>query len=462
MYDLKGHNKQLTRSVFKSVRTTLHTFATDVELQELDVMSVYVITLLGGFKTLCNEQGPLSPLIIKAMKTFTSKEKIQSHGCGALINLAIYEAGGRDMIGKEGGCEVIITAMKTYPGNEKVQMNGCWALNNLLGVVRCDCKEICVRVKGLGGLQVIVKAMEALFHEGEVYHRGTWAISKLVDYDAETAKLVVDSGGIEAILKGMKAHINDVRVVLEVSDCLSLIAEKFEGDRAQLMEGEMLRAVIKGIMVHIDSDSAISIWDSLCRLVKSYEGDKAELMEMGLLDAELKLIEDYNDADSQMEEAFSIITTTLALHSAGCKAELFERGVFKVVAEKMKEHHCYEKVIAEGCSALTALIEAHGNDIIGDGVEGDIVNSLVYVLNESDEAEVMEAIISFLIFLTEAHSGMKAMLLEASAVDLVNEFLAESSDNENLQTCWRELLEHLQPPKASKRRGSKRQRLSEP
>lgn len=240
-------------------------------------------------------------MIISALASFPSNERIQVSACMALSHLS-GDNESREMIVSQGGLMLIINAINSNRENvdllegalsallnlstdtdeqvladnkvtetaieamrynedvSKVQTSGMGVLQNL-SMRGSEGKREIAR---LGGIKVLVEAISSFMGEAEVLERAFTTMWSLALLDSNQ-KSIAKAGGVELVVNGMMAQLDSAGVQKQACGCLCTLSTDSRNN-ALIREADGVDAIVYAMWAHFDSEVVLC---EACRALSS-------------------------------------------------------------------------------------------------------------------------------------------------------------------------------------------------
>ena len=244
-------------------------------------------------------------MIISALASFPSNEKIQVSACKALSHLSIDNE-SRQMIVSQGGLMLIVNAMNSNRENIDLLEGALWALLNLssdanlqvltasdaveavIEVMRNNPEVSQVQEKGLGvlqnlsmrgsegkkeiarlgGIKILLEAINTFMGDPEVLERAFTTMWSLALLDSNQ-KVIAKAGGAVLVVNGMLAQIDSAGVQKQACGCLCTLSTDSQNN-ALIRDADGVDAIVYAMWAHFDSEAVLS---AACKALSSVAVD---------------------------------------------------------------------------------------------------------------------------------------------------------------------------------------------
>ena len=240
-------------------------------------------------------------MIISALASFPSNERIQVSACKAISHISV-DGESRQMIVSQGGLMLLVNAMNSNredvdlaesvlssllnlsSDTDEQLLSDSNVIENVIEVMRSNPDVSIVQEKGLGvlqnlsmrgserkkeiarlgGIKVLVEAIGSFMGESNVLERAFTAMWSLALLDSNQ-KAIGKAGGVELLVNGMMAQLDSPSVQKQACGCLCTLSTD-SGNNSKIREADGVDAIVYAIWAHFDSEAVLT---EACRALSS-------------------------------------------------------------------------------------------------------------------------------------------------------------------------------------------------
>lgn len=240
-------------------------------------------------------------MIVGALASFPSNERIQVSACKAISHISV-DSESRHMIVSQGGLMLLVNAMNSNredvdlaegalssllnlsSDTDEQLLSESNVIENVIEVMRSNPDVSIVQEKGLGvlqnlsmrgserkkeiarlgGIKILVEAIRSFMGEPNVLERAFTAMWSLALLDSNQ-KAIGKAGGVELLVNGMMAQLDSPGVQKQACGCLSTLSTDSRNN-SKIREADGVDAIVYAIWAHFDSEVVLS---EACRALSS-------------------------------------------------------------------------------------------------------------------------------------------------------------------------------------------------
>eukprot|EP00548_Thalassiothrix_antarctica_P008093 CAMPEP_0194151706 /NCGR_PEP_ID=MMETSP0152-20130528/49368_1 /TAXON_ID=1049557 /ORGANISM="Thalassiothrix antarctica, Strain L6-D1" /LENGTH=1314 /DNA_ID=CAMNT_0038855743 /DNA_START=114 /DNA_END=4058 /DNA_ORIENTATION=+ len=309
-------------------------------------------------------------------------ESVQERGCSILavlsstenlqVNLCIAETDGVDMI---------ISALATFSSNERIQVGACKTLSHLSVDV-----ESRLLISSFGGVMLILNAMKSNKDNVDLLEGACMALLNLSS-DAED-EVLSDPSVIETIVSFMHRHLDARRLQEAGLGILQNISMRKEDAKRRIAQAGGIDTAIKAIKDNMGA--ALVVERALTTLwsLAIYESNQIAIANAGGIDMVVNgMMAQITNAKVQQQASGCLCT--LSLNSRN-KTLIREAGGVDAIVYAMWAHFESEVVQAEACRALSNLALNVATQEVMIATDGEINNIIAAMRRFPDSEKCQE------------------------------------------------------------------------
>ena len=318
-------------------------------------------------------------------------QALQVKGCKKVGNLAAMKGLSTEMSNHV--VNAIVCAMRTFPSKEDVQTAACQALR------RCSAKvehfgnqnnpqlpegpvstsknillnrEACKIILSGGVLHSVLKAMQLHKNCRDLQREGIRVLRHSMSFDSVTVKQTIsDLEGIEIIIAAMWSF-NDSSVVQE-DGCILVWSLAFDDlvNQSRILQNNGVGAILCAIASYSDSEAVQRFATGALHALSSDEDTCIYILDNGGVQTIMKTLEKFRDNQDIMEKSLATIANVAVCNE---DSRIFKDDDIQVLLQVYQIHSRVESIRKIGCFLLESAKREHGKLERNNSVIQSILN----------------------------------------------------------------------------------------